>query len=182
MKKLAITCFLSIFTFVAMALATQQEPATEDDHWALLRLLVGRWEGAIDGRFGTGVGVREYEFILDDNYLKLEHASVREPQERSPAGDHHRELSVFSFDGERKKLVLREFMGEGFVLQYVCDVDGRRVICVSEQVESGPGMRARLTLEIHSAYRFDEVFELASPGADLEVYFTSEWTRVPGLR
>ena len=37
-------------------------------------------------------------------------------------------------------------------------------------------------LEIHSAFEFDEIYELAFPGNDLAVYFTNRWTRIPALR
>ncbi len=53
------------------------------------------------------------------------------------------------------------------------------MICVTEHVQGGSGMRARLTLEFHSPYHFDEVFELASPGKELVVLFTNKWTRRP---
>ena len=43
-------------------------------------------------------------------------------------------------------------------------------------------MQARLVLEIHDAFSFDEVFELAFPGEELSVYFTNHWTRRPVLR
>lgn len=42
-------------------------------------------------------------------------------------------------------------------------------------------MRARLTVTIADRYRFEERFELASPGQDLQLYFTNRWTRVPDL-
>jgi hypothetical protein len=42
-------------------------------------------------------------------------------------------------------------------------------------------MRARVTIEIADRYRFEETFELASPGQELTVFFTNSWTRVPDL-
>jgi hypothetical protein len=106
---------------------------------------------------------------------------VRLPQEKSPAGDHHRELAVYSYDRERGTIVLREFMLEGYVLRSTCETEPRRFVCTAESIESGPGMQARLTVEISDAYSFDETFELASPGEELQVYFTNTWTRVPDL-
>ena len=161
--------------------SAQEEAAQPEDPWAPFRLLVGSWEGAIDGRLGSGTGVREYELILDGNFLLSRHASVRLPQEKSPGGDHHRELSIFSFDQEREQVVLRSFMVEGFVNEYACEVEGLRFVCATENVESGSGWRARVTIEIHDPYSFDETFELASPGQELAVYFTNTWTRSPAL-
>jgi hypothetical protein len=100
--------------------SAQEAPPAPEDPWAPFRPLVGRWEGAIDGRLGTGTGVREYEFILDGNFLVSRHASVRLPQQKSPKSDHHRELSIFSLDQERGLIVLRSFMVEGFVNEYTC--------------------------------------------------------------
>ncbi len=154
----------------------------EEDHWGPLRLLVGTWDGVIDGQLGRGTGVREYEFILEENFLLFRQSSVRMPQELSPDGDHHRELSIFSYDADRETIVLREFFVEGVVSRYTCDIDGSTVTCVAEEIENGPGMQARLVLEVHDAFSFEEIFELAFPGEDLSVYFTNRWTRRPVLR
>ena len=111
---------------------------SEKDPWGPLRSLEGHWEGAISGKLGTGTGVRDYEFILDGHYLIFRHDSVREPQEKSPEGDHHRELSVFSFDSERQKIVLRSFNIEGFVLQYLCTVTDTKITCESSTSKAAP--------------------------------------------
>ena len=159
----------------------EQQQNAEPDPWEPLRLLEGTWEAAIDGRLGKGVGLRRYEFIFDGLYLVSRHASVRPPQEKSPEGDHHRELGVYSYDRERGKIILREFFEEGYVLRSVCETEPMRFVCTGEEIESGPGMRSRLTIEIADSHRFDEIFELGWPGKELQVYFTNTWTRIPDL-
>jgi hypothetical protein len=173
-----------LFCFVSAPLcaATTQEAADPIDPWGPLRLLVGSWKGSIDGMLGTGAGIREYAFILRDNFLLSKHSSVRLPQEKSPGGDQHEELGIFSFDRERKKIVYRQFVNEGFVNRYVCDVEPNRFVCVTESVENGSGMRARWTVTIASRYAFEETFELASPGKDFSHLFTNRWVRVPSLK
>lgn len=169
---------LAIF-IVVHPIAASETAEEEPDPWAALRLLVGSWEGAIDGKLGTGRGQRRYEFIIGGKYLMERHSSVRLPQEKSPKGDQHEQLGVFSFDQERGKIVFREFMIEGVVPRSVCETQDMEVVCVSEAVESGPGIRARLTLRITDRYRFEERYELAFPGKELELYFVNQWTRVP---
>ena len=169
---------LGCLTGVGVLLAADDEG---QDTWEPLRLLAGTWEADIDGKLGTGRGVRRYEFLLNDLYLLARHASVRLPQEKSPAGDYHRELKIYSFDEERGVIVLRDFNIEGFVLTYACEVSPRRFVCTTEHVENGPGWKARLTVEVRDPYRFGETFELAPPGKELEVYFTNSWTRIPDL-
>ncbi len=174
-----------LFLLATLPIVAQEEQgndeAADPDIWEAFRVLDGAWEAEISGKLGVGVGRREYEFIFGGLYLVHRHASVRQPQEDSPEGDYHRELAVYSYDRERQITVLREFMGEGYVLQYRCDVESKRFVCVSEQVESGSGIRARLTVNIQHRNAFEELYELAFPGEELQVYFRNNWTRVPDL-
>lgn len=179
---LAGVCILSSVEYLlAQDGDVAEEHTAEADPWEPFRFLEGTWAGAIDGRLGQGTGRRSYEFIFDGLYLMSKHASVRQPQGKSPAGDHHRELAIYSYDRARKMIILREFMLEGFVLRSSCKTEPRRFVCTAENIESGPGMQARLTIEIRDPYHFEEIFELASPGDELQVYFTNTWTRVPDL-
>ena len=161
---------------------TPEESAAAEENWELIGLLEGTWEGKIEGILGQGEAVRRYERILDGKFLMSRHASVRAPQPKSPKGDYHRELTVFSFDSQRGKWVHREFMVEGYVVRSLCETDANQVVCTSEEVESGPGIQARLTLEIADRFRFREVYELAFPGREMKVFFTNDWHRVPDLR
>lgn len=177
----ALAVGMGSFLHASSGPAAAQQREGGEDPWEPYRLLEGTWEGEIDGRLGRGVGRRSYEFVFDGRYLVSRHASVRLPQERSPDGDYHRELGVYSYDRERGTVVLREFMEEGFVIRSDCRTEARRFVCVAEEVESGSGIRARLTVEIADRYRFREVYELGWPGEELELYFTNTWTRVPEL-
>jgi hypothetical protein len=161
------------------ALAAQEAGAPPADPWGVLRQLVGSWDGQIDGKLGTGRGVRRYELIMGGRYLVCHHRSVRLPQEKSPTGDEHEELGVFSFDRERKTIVYREFLNEGVVVRSACEVEARKVSCVSEAVENGTGTRARLTLEFNDRYHFTETYDLGFPNREIEHYFTNHWTRTP---
>lgn len=156
-------------------------PPGQSDPWAALRLLQGTWHGEVTGRLGRGTALRRYEFLFDDRYLVARHSSIRLPQQPTPEGDDHRELAVYSYDRDRETVVLREFNVEGYVLQYTCKVQQLDLVCTSEGVENGAGMRARLTVRIEDRYRFEEVFELASSGEEPGYLLTVRWTRVPDL-
>lgn len=184
--KRSLTLLVAILVLPAQIglVRSQQEPPRKEseasaDPWAPLKLLEGVWEGDIDGKLGQGRAVRRYRFIMDGRYLLCRHRSVRLPQASSPDGDQHEEIGVFSYDRERKTIVYREFLNEGVVVRSSCKVDGMKVVCTSESVESGPGIRARLTLQVTDRYRFTEKYELAFPGKELELYFTNRWTRSP---
>ena len=122
--------------------------------------------------------------MLDQQFLVSRHASVRLPQEESPAGDHHRELGVFSFDQQRSAIVYRQFVVEGYVNRYTCALHGGGLhgfTCVTEAVENGPELRARWTVTAENEFVFDEEFELAEPGEDFTLLFTNRWVRRPSL-
>ena len=179
LRSFTFAC-LAVFVFLGSALPGMAEEAAAPDPWEPLRFLAGRWDGSIDGRLGTGTGSRHYEFVLGGRVLVMKHSSVRLPQEKSPEGDNHEEIGIFSMDGERNKLMLRSYNIEGFTLQYACDVETERLVCVTEQIGNGRGMRARLTLEKQSRHSFEEVFEIAwRDGEELSLYFTNTWTRAP---
>lgn len=155
--------------------------AKERAAWEPIWLLEGTWEAEIGGSLGTGRGRRTYERVFDGLYTVSKHASLRLPQAESPQGDHHRELGVYSYDRVRGTIVLREFMVEGYVLRSTCDTSPMRFVCTTEDVESGPGIRARLTVEISDPFRFVETYELDVPGAETSVHLMNAWTRVPDL-
>ena len=173
---------------VSLSLGTSaqaQEPDSQGDPLAALRFFVGEWEGTISGPLGEGSGVRVYESILDDTYLTFRHSSVRVPQPESPLGDRHREVAIISYDTERNAVIYRQFVVEGFVLQYTCALQGGDalgMVCESESVENGAGMRARLTIQARDEFAFDETFDLAEPGQELERLFTNRWVRRPSIR
>jgi len=172
---------LTSLVFLLALPASSQETPTEIP-WGPLKMLEGRWEGAVDGKLGTGTAIRVYSFVLDGKYLMMRHASVRPEQEKSPSGDHHREISIFSYDSVRETVVHREFMIEGVVSQSTCDLTETKIVCTAELVESGPGIRARLTLELDGAHAFHETYELAFPDdAELQHYFSVDWKRLPEL-
>ena len=183
-----LCCVLGLLTFAtpwesttwAQEVGNTTGESQAPDRWGPLTLLEGTWTGAIQGALGTGTGVRRYELLMDGQFLMSRHNSVRLPQEKSPEGDQHEEIGVFSYDSERELLVLREFMGEGVVIRSACTIEEMTVECASEAVESGPGIRARLTILIQDRYRFIERYEIAWHNQEkLQPYFTNQWTRVP---
>ncbi len=86
-----------------------------------------------------------------------------------------------SFDKARKTFVLRQFHVEGFVNQYVMTSssgDGKTIVFTSETIENIPaGFRARETYKILGPDEFTEVFEIAEPGKDFELYSEGHFKR-----
>jgi len=88
---------------------------------------------------------------------------------------------MISFDKARKKFVLRQFHIEGFVNQFVmtsASTDGKTIVFTSESLENIPaGFRARETYKILGPDEFTEIFEIAEPGKDFEVYSDGHFRR-----
>ena len=149
------------------------------DIWVNMRFFVGRWEGTSTGEAGNGTVSRTYEFVLGNKFLQVRNKSTYTPQERNPKGEVHEDWGMFSYDSSRKKLVFRQFHGEGFVNQYVVQsIDSREVIFASEAIENMPrGLRARETYRILNGDEFVERFELAEPGRDFAIYSETKFRR-----
>jgi hypothetical protein len=172
--------FLILASAPSVARSAEEQPQATPDPWRHLRRLVGTWQGAIDGPLGTGTGSRTYEFVLRDRYLMARHSSVRLPQPKSPKGDNHEEIAIFSHDRSRDTIVLRQFVVEGFVNEYDCVTGPDSVVCTTTHVEGMEGISARWTVWFMDGYAFEERFELAWPGETSRALFDrNRWTRVP---
>ena len=77
--------------------------------------------------------------------------------------------------------MFRQFHVEGFVNQFVMTnsgADGKTIVFTSESIENIPaGYRARETYKILGPDEFTEVFEIADPGKEFEVYSEGHFRR-----
>lgn len=141
----------------------------KQDVWAPLRFFVGSWEGGSS----KSKTERDYEFVLKGKFLRVRNKSTFKPTEKNPKGEVHEDIGYFSYDDNRKVLVLRQFHVEGFVNQYVLKKlaeNGKIIEFVTESIENIPqGWRARETCKILNDDEFTEIFELAAPGKDFEI-------------
>ncbi len=153
-----------------------------EDMWTQLNFLAGEWQGTGSGQPGTSQVERTYQFILNDHFIEVRNKSTWAPTSENPQGEVHQDLGLISYDKSRKVFVLRQFHVEGFVNQYVLSdlaPDGKTIVFTSESIENIPaGWRARETYQVASPDEFSEVFELAAPGKDFEVYSTSRLKRI----
>ena len=168
----SVVCSFLIFAAPAARGIGWAQP-TEVDSLARLAFLVGRWEGTSEGQPGSAQVQREYTRILNSRFIRAQNKSVYAPQEKNPKGETHEDLGIFSFDTSRRRAVLRQFHVEGFVNQYVADLDPTlsKLEFTSEAIENiPPGWRARETYVLLGPDEFEEVFELAAPGKPFELY------------
>ncbi|HEY6400989.1 MAG TPA: hypothetical protein VI479_06245 [Blastocatellia bacterium] len=153
----------------------------QPDAWEPLKYFVGSWEGEAKGQPGNGKVGREYQFVLNGKYLQSKNKSTYPPQEKNPKGEVHEDWGLFSYDRGRNQFVLRQFHVEGFVNQYALDraaSNDKTIVFVTESIENIPaGWRARETWRILSNDEFVEVFELAAPGKEFEVYSENRFKR-----
>jgi hypothetical protein len=153
----------------------------KQDPWEAFRFFVGSWTSTGKGCPGVSTGQREYQFVLKENFLQVTNRSIYEPQEQNPKGEVHQDLGFISHDGIRDAFVWRQFHVEGFVNQYILDslaTDGKTFIFLTESIENiPPGWRGRVTCHILNDDEFDEIFDLAAPEKEFEVYIENHFTR-----
>jgi len=172
--------------FLTAFAPSPQEPDRSSVDFRRLAGFVGSWEGRESGRAGDGTGDRKCELVLGDSFLFCDNTSTFPPQEKNPAGEVHRDWTVFSYDRQRARFVIRQFNVETFVNQLVLDTeasDADRMVFVSESSENAPeGTRVRLTYRFEGTDRFEETFEIAWPGQPFEIYVTNRWRRAAARR
>ncbi len=171
--------YIAALLLIPMLLTAQE---SDFNSLGYLDYFVGNWESEVTGKAGLGKGIREYEFIMGDNFLFVKNKATFEPQEKNPEGEIHEDWGLFSFDNGRGILILRQFHIEGFVNQYVIDTlasDDSTLVFNTEIIENAPpGMRARLTIRTRSTNEFLESFELAFPGKDFGICIENRWIRI----
>ena len=166
------TAGLLLFLILLPATVGGQQ-ASATDPLESLAFMIGRWEGTSEGKPGTAKVQREYKRVLNSRFIQARNRSEYPPQEKNPKGEVHEDEGWFSFDQARKRIVFRQFHAEGFVNQYVQDADSAppRLVFTTEAIENIPaGWRARETYIVHGPDEFEEVFELAGPGQEFELY------------
>ena len=175
------TMYLAAAIFLFSLFATAQE-TTGKSPLEPLKFFVGHWQGSTLGEPGKGKGERHYEFVLRGKFISGTNKTIYPPQEKNPKGEIHEDIGYFSYDRERKVLVLRQFHVEGFVNEYVSrgNVEaGKMLAFETERIENiPPGWKARETYKIVGPDEFIEVFELAEPQKDFAIYSESRWKRV----
>ena len=89
---------------------------------------------------------------------------------------------MYSYNRALKKIVLRQFHGEGFVNEYTLDSvspDGKALEFTTVRIENiAPGWRAKEAYRIISADEVVETFSLAPPGKEFAVYSETHLKRV----
>jgi hypothetical protein len=182
-SSLAARTLLLLATLLTSAVfgADAPAPAAKPDPWKPLRVLIGKWEGDVQGEPGTGKATREYAFTLNNRFIHITNQSIYPPQEKNKKGEVHDDIGYISYDKAAKKLVMRQFHVEGFVNHYVLDSiseDGRTIVFVTAAIENiPPGFRGRETYRIISDDEFIEKFAMAEPGKDFSTYSETHFRR-----
>ncbi|GAB4579534.1 MAG: hypothetical protein Fur0022_22720 [Anaerolineales bacterium] len=148
--------------------------------WTPFNFFIGSWQGTGKGQSGESQVERTYQFVLNGKFLQVISKSAYPPQDKNPKGEVHEEWGFISLDKGRKAFVFRQFHIEGFVNQYVMDAaetesqslsEGHQLTFVTEAIENIPaGWRGKETYQVLGPDEFREIFELAAPGKDFEVY------------
>ncbi|HSG27656.1 MAG TPA: hypothetical protein VLA34_04185 [Candidatus Krumholzibacterium sp.] len=166
------------------AVAARAQQATDEakDPWAALRFLEGRWAGTGEGKSGLSIAERTYTFVLGGNFLRGEHRSEFEPQERNPEGEVHENFDMYSHDAINDRIVLRQFHVEGFVNRYIMAPvtgGGEIIVLETDEIENiPPGWKARIRITRRGDDEFGEEFELSPPGGGYSCYSRNTFRRV----
>jgi hypothetical protein len=155
---LAVSC-------LAMAYGQENTDGTQKAAWAKLQNMAGVWKGTDEAEKDPSNIVREFEPIVQGNFLLVRTESVS-------ARETHADWAVFSFDKARNKVMMRQFVSEGYVNRFALDEvsqDGNTLVFVTEHCENAPpGFRVRMTYTLQGENEFTQALDLAPPGSDFK--------------
>ena len=146
-----------------------------------LERFVGEWRGTATGAAGEGSVARRYAKVMGGRFIQEVNTSTYPPQEKNKKGEVHEHSGMFSYDKQRKVLMLRQFHIEGFVntFRQMSEPGAAKLIFESETFESfSNSWKARETYEFQGEDQFVETFELAPPGKAFQVYSRTDLRRV----
>lgn len=172
----AIRVLLSALS-LASVMSAQAQSA---DPWKPMERFIGSWQGTATGQAGEGAVVRTYTKVMGGRFIQEANTSTYPPQDKNKKGEIHEHSGMFSYDKQRKMLMLRQFHIEGFVNTYkqASEVDAAKLVFESEGFENfNNSWKARETYEFDGDDRFVETFELAPPGKEFQVYSRTELKR-----
>jgi hypothetical protein len=152
----------------------------EADRLAALSWLVGDWEGVGEGRGGIAASTRHAARVQNGHFIRVEARSIYPKQDKNKSGEVHTSIDLWSYDRQRKLLVMRQFDSLGFVSTYVQDPAAStagRLVLVSDHIENAhAGWRTRYTYTHRAPNEYQELFELDT-GKGLEPYVTTRFLR-----
>lgn len=167
-------------TIAGQQSSTNKQPE-KSDPFKSLRLFIGKWKGDSQGQPGVGTMEREYDFVLKDKFVQVKNKATYPPQPKNPKGESHEDLGFFGYDRAAKKLTLRQFHVEGFVIHYSLESisdDGRSFVFTSTSIENiSPGWVARETYRFVTDDEFVETFALSEQGKGFETYSETRFRR-----
>ncbi len=167
---LALSTGLTLIAAVMLTPATCYAQETASDPWEPLRPLLGRWEGAAVGKEDLSKVVEEYEFVLNDKFIRVVSHAKFESTEEGVEPEIHEDVGYFSFDPERESIVFRQFVTEGHVNTYVlASASADSLVLVTEHTEGAGGYGVRLRYLFSGPGEYVEKLDLLPPGKD---YFT----------
>jgi hypothetical protein len=144
-----------------------------------LEKLIGTWDGSGKGPEGPSAVSRKYEVILKGHFIEMTNRALFNPARKNPSSPHE-DLGIFSYDRDKKKIIFRHFVSEGFMNQYIVTVskDGRIITMETESIEN-------LAVEHSTRYEiiftglngFSEKFYVSSSGKKQQCLITNEFER-----
>lgn len=141
--------------------------------------LIGNWQGIETGVAGDGVGFRIYTFELDEIYIMERNQSYFPKTKKQPRGEVHRDIGIFSYNGNKDEIIYRSFNVEGFTNIFVLDSaksSDDKFVFITREVENNPGdWKAKVVVEKLSETEFIETFDIAMDGENFKHLLSNHW-------
>lgn len=151
----------------AAGAAAAESGESDPDPLAPLAFLLGTWRGEGSGIGGDAVVEHRYERVIQERFIRLTTRSESAPVADGGSGEVHEDVGYFSYDPDRRLILLRQFLSEGYVNTYVLErASDAELVLVTESTEGAGGTAARVSWEIAGPAEYVMRLDLAPPGGD----------------
>ncbi len=158
---------------------TSQCQENVDDPWVMVRTLEGHWEGEGTG-FGQSSAVsHNWEFVINDKFLRLSTKSVS----AMPSGESelHEDVGYVSWSEAEGVLRFRQFISEGFVNTFTLKAVDSTELGIDFHPEDTEGMASLsvgMTLRFVNVDTYEMVLAMGKKGSELKACQTIRMQRV----
>ena len=155
---------------IAAFLGGEAQPPPVQEPLAPLAFLLGAWQGTGEGIGGNSTVIHDFQGIMEGKFIRWHTEAIFEPAEPDTLGERHEDVGYFSYDPARKRIVLRQFLSEGYVNTYHVKPDNEAgaLVMTLEHSEGGGDVQARITLSLKDPKRYHSALEMAADGKSLK--------------
>ncbi|KFZ38109.1 hypothetical protein HR45_06265 [Shewanella mangrovi] len=148
--------------------------------WTTVSKLQGEWRGESTGFGQTSQVQHKWEFVLDNNFLRLTTISVT--SNAIGQSEKHEDVGYISWSDSERVLRFHQFLSEGFVNTFIvkaAEPPEKGIDFIPEHTEGMPTLSVAMSLRFTPDSSYEMTLAMGKKGSDLKTCQTMKMTKFP---